>query len=265
VYLLSLTKLRKIAPLLTIIITIVSISIVLSAKEVLIIELAENRELIHYFIEYSYNPYIRVSALAPAIVNSIIWDFRGLDTLYETIVFYTSIIAALSLYYGLVSSSLLEKKKLSPIAMTVLRIASIVAMTVAIATALRGHITPGGGFQGGAILAVLLFLCAITYSAYGIEMKGLKLSKLIIIRSLGLLMIVITIVAPLIVGLATGTTAYLFQNQYKPNSIGSLIHRINGEPVTGVLPVYNIFEMLIVVSGFAIILLLFSIADYSKK
>ncbi len=256
-----LARLGRLVPLTIIVATVFTASILLSARGALLIEIAESRKLVQYFIEYSYNPYIRISALAPAIVNSIVWDFRGLDTLYETVVFYTSIVAAIALYRGLVSSTLLEKTRLSPIAMTVARTAAILAIAVAISTALHGHLTPGGGFQGGAILAALLFLFIAIYSAHGIAMKGLRLQRLVVARSLGLLAIVATAIAPLVLGIAVGTVGYVFQNQYKPGSVGGLTYRIDCEPVAGVLLLYNVFEMLIVASGFSIVLLLLSIAS----
>ena len=51
--------------------------------------------------------------------------------------------------------------------------ASLVLICYGILTILGGHITPGGGFQGGAIIASGIIFCLIVY---GLDESPIKLS-----------------------------------------------------------------------------------------
>lgn len=89
------------------------------------------------------------------IVTSIVLAYRGLDTLGElTILFVAATAAGMVLGRGRIDSS--HK------AGFVLRTASLILFPFLIVTGsyiiIHGHLTPGGGFQGGAILAVAFFL-----------------------------------------------------------------------------------------------------------
>lgn len=102
---------------------------------------------------------------APNIVTGIIVTWRGLDTLGEvTVLFLTSAIIALVLSQskspkGVTGAGFLPSGELltTGARMLVPLIALFGAYVI-----LNGHLTPGGGFQGGAILAsgVLLTLLA---------------------------------------------------------------------------------------------------------
>jgi multicomponent Na+:H+ antiporter subunit B len=89
------------------------------------------------------------------IVTSIVLAYRGLDTLGElTILFVAATAAGMVLGRGRINTT--HK------AGFVLRTASLVLFPFLIVTGsyiiIHGHLTPGGGFQGGAILAVAFFL-----------------------------------------------------------------------------------------------------------
>ncbi|MEZ5672888.1 MAG: hydrogen gas-evolving membrane-bound hydrogenase subunit E [Thiotrichaceae bacterium] len=89
------------------------------------------------------------------IVTSIVLAYRGLDTLGElTILFVAATAAGMVLGRGRIDSS--HK------AGFILRTASLILFPFLIVTGsyiiIHGHLTPGGGFQGGAILAVAFFL-----------------------------------------------------------------------------------------------------------
>ncbi len=57
--------------------------------------------------------------------------------------------------------------------------AALIIMTLGIDTILGGHITPGGGFQGGAIIAGAFIFCAIVY---GLKDSPIKFSHDFIAR-----------------------------------------------------------------------------------
>ncbi len=89
------------------------------------------------------------------IVTSIVLAYRGLDTLGElTILFVAATAAGMVLGRGRINTT--------PQAGFILRTASFVLFPFLIITGsyiiIHGHLTPGGGFQGGAILAVAFFL-----------------------------------------------------------------------------------------------------------
>jgi energy-converting hydrogenase B subunit I len=64
--------------------------------------------------------------------------------------------------------------------------ASVVLICYGILTILGGHITPGGGFQGGAIIASGIIFCLIVY---GVDDSPIKISKTFIasLESIGAL------------------------------------------------------------------------------
>ncbi|NDR57718.1 hydrogen gas-evolving membrane-bound hydrogenase subunit E [Aliiruegeria sabulilitoris] len=109
---------------------------------------------------------------APNIVTGIIVTWRGLDTLGEvTVLFLTSAIIALVLSQsktpkGASGAGLLPSGELLVTGARML--APLIALFGAYVI-MNGHLTPGGGFQGGAILAsgVLLSLLAEPSRRFG--------------------------------------------------------------------------------------------------
>ena len=99
---------------------------------------------------------------AQNIVTAIIVTYRGLDTLGEvTVLFLTAAIVSLVLKH---SQSVAEKKDLpsGELLMTGARLLVPLILLFGAYVFVHGHLTPGGGFQGGAILAsgLLLLLLA---------------------------------------------------------------------------------------------------------
>jgi multicomponent Na+:H+ antiporter subunit B len=90
-------------------------------------------------------------------VTSVVLGFRGLDTLGELIILFTAATAA-----GLVLGKAKPKTDKESEAGFVLRTAADVLypflLLLGAYIIVHGHLTPGGGFQGGAILAVAFFL-----------------------------------------------------------------------------------------------------------
>ena len=209
-----------------------------------------------YYLENSY--FGKYSAKSPEAVTSILWDYRGVDTLFETAVFFLAIIGSLTLFrLSKEQSEEVKQGKPKPelpqpvVVVTKLTVAMILAISASIA--LHGQLTPGGGFQGGSALAVAPLLVIAAYTKYALEKNGLDKTRAIIIRSIGLLGIALTALTPL---LAKG---YIMQNQ----SIfpGEAL----GVPLGGSLVLYNIFEYLAVGAGFTAVFLLLSIPEEKFK
>lgn len=101
---------------------------------------------------------------AANIVTAIIVTYRGLDTLGEvTVLFLSAAIVGLVLALG--EKSARAKQPAVPVGellSTGSRYLAPLIMLLGVYVFVNGHLTPGGGFQGGAILAsgVLLLLLA---------------------------------------------------------------------------------------------------------
>jgi multicomponent Na+:H+ antiporter subunit B len=98
------------------------------------------------------------------IVTAIVVTYRGLDTLGEvTVLFLASTIVGLVLALGRSASK--NPQPLTPVGellTTGSRFLAPLIMLLGVYVFVNGHLTPGGGFQGGAIMAsgVLLLLLA---------------------------------------------------------------------------------------------------------
>ncbi len=100
---------------------------------------------------------------AANLVTAVVVTYRGLDTLGEvSILFLTSAIIGFFLKIGHSSSPDNEHlKRYSEILGTGAKILTPIIILLGVYILVNGHLTPGGGFQGGAIIAsafVLMFI-----------------------------------------------------------------------------------------------------------
>ncbi|WP_440059082.1 MnhB domain-containing protein [Thermogladius sp. 4427co] len=163
-------------------------------------------------VPYIYSPY---TSRSPEVVTSVIWDQRGFDTYFETSVLF---IAIMGLLY--VAGARIEGGSASPIATVIprviVKIIFPVIIVVSVSVAIHGHLTPGGGFQGGSIFAVAPYMFLLIFGWKALEEKGFKSKVLIFLRSLAVTLIALTGSIILILGFVKGVDASLFQNQPKP-------------------------------------------------
>ena len=129
----------------------------------------------------------------------------------------------------------------------------------------HGHLTPGGGFQGGAVVASG---CAMILVAYGSvwTMKKVKEKNLSTVESLGALLFIGLAFLGLIFG------AGVFFNNFLANSefvffgtkvaFGSTAANIN---TAGILPIMNFAVGMKVIAGLFAIVLVMAHATSSKK
>ena len=117
------------------------------------------RELGQFYIDNTYNVGKWWSG-SPETVTAILWDYRGLDTIFETTVLYIAIIGCMVLAYKPLANILKkyekEKHGLTLIVKTTVKIIIVLIAIVSINLALRGYISPGGGFAGGSAYALSL-------------------------------------------------------------------------------------------------------------
>ncbi|ASJ07661.1 sodium:proton antiporter [Thermococcus pacificus] len=194
-----------------------------------------------FYLENSYLG--ERSAGSPEVVTSILWDYRGIDTYFETAVLFLAIISAVSVFRSFKGREFRGDGFTEIVKMGV----KLVAFTTFVASAsvaFHGHITPGGGFQGGSMLAVSALLIIAGFSKKALERNGITKTRALGIRTLGLLIIVCVAVYPLLRGF------HFMQNlPVYPAKVGELL-------VSGSLLPYNLAEFLAVGAGFTIIFLL---------
>ena len=107
----------------------------------------------------------------PNIVTSVLGDYRGFDTMFETAVIFTAGIAVI------IMLRLFKKQKKIPfikeeeddsqpdlIIQTVTRLLIPFIQIFALYVVTHGHHSPGGGFQGGVILGASYILLGISFN-----------------------------------------------------------------------------------------------------
>lgn len=98
---------------------------------------------------------------AANLVTSVVVTYRGLDTLGEvSILFLTAAIISFVLKVRREDEEDRETRITSEILISASQVLTPIIMLVGIYIFINGHLTPGGGFQGGAVIAsaVLLML-----------------------------------------------------------------------------------------------------------
>ncbi len=123
-------------------------------------------------------PYTHVSAYylehgpeeagAENIVTDVILNYRGFDTNGEVTVIFTSLAAVLAVLLGSRKGDERPAEEppakavpVSDVVSFIVRLLAPFIAIFAIYVILNGHISPGGGFQGGAILAALVIVTTV--------------------------------------------------------------------------------------------------------
>ncbi len=109
------------------------------------------------------------------IVTSIVVTFRGLDTLGEVAVIFIAATGIAVLFRRNAINDKkpkqMSKRDSSEILLTGIRFLSPVILIFGIYIFLNGHLSPGGGFQGGAVIATVVLLLFLSDSSYKINHK----------------------------------------------------------------------------------------------
>lgn len=105
---------------------------------------------------------------APNIITGIILNYRGYDTMGEVTVIFSALCAVVALLdreKRRKSRSAVDVSavKSSVIIRTVVRVSVPVIILFAVYTILHGETSPGGGFQGGAIVGASIILFTVTF------------------------------------------------------------------------------------------------------
>jgi len=113
-----------------------------------------------HFVEHAYH-----DAHTPNIVTVMIADYRGFDTLGETMVVFAAGLACLFLLRGAAPArrERFLRRKDSVIVDVVTRAMVPMIQIFALYVIFHGHYSPGGGFQGGALLAGSVLLQRVVF------------------------------------------------------------------------------------------------------
>lgn len=253
---------------LVITVLVLSLAMLIAVASDYIVPSQSIRELAEFYLYSAYNPFElpKYTVMSPEVVTSIVWDYRGLDTLFETAVFYLALIGGLALSRGTFGEQFSSKGSgLSVIVKSVTKITAPMIIAVGASIALHGHLTPGGGFQGGSVVAVVPMLIIVVFSVFFLVEKGVTVSKMVVARSIGLLGIGFTSIAVFLFALAQGRFAYVFQNCPKPGAEFSAPTHVGGVLLSGTLWFFNIFEMLAVATGFSAVFIVMILSKYEKR
>jgi multisubunit Na+/H+ antiporter MnhB subunit len=106
----------------------------------------------------------------------------------------------------------------------------------------HGHLTPGGGFAGGVIIAGAFILIILAFGSDFLNLKKEE-TEITIRENIAVLVVLLLAVAGLFVG-----TKVFFTNYLPKGTVGELVS-------AGVLPLYNIFVGIEVASSIFIIFL----------
>jgi len=201
------------------------------------------KDMDNHFIEKGQN-----DTGANNIVTSVVFDYRGYDTLGEATVLFTAVTGvavAFSMAYGKKK----EMKEMSKIVRTVTNILYSFIIIFGFYIIMHGHLTPGGGFQGGAVVASAFALLVISYSA--LKIKGiLKKENFSVSECSGLF----AFIALAFLGIST---AFFYNFLAGGTVFGNIPAGINpGDLNTGgVIPLMNIAVGVEVLSGIGLIIL----------
>lgn len=220
--------------------------------------------LAEFYLYNSYNVFNKTWwAGIPQVVNALVWDYRGFDTLFETAVFFIAAVGTLAILKEVGVSRSGGGPGLTLIAKEYSKIYYVLIITVALTTLIHGHKSPGGGFQAGSIVAVSYVILVAIFSRAITHSLGLTLRRLIRLQALGLAIITSIAFTGFLTYLLTSTTMYILQNQPKPWSPGGfpenwLFSTLSG----GSIPLLGLGEVFNVAAGYVIILL--SLLDFGE-
>lgn len=126
---------------------------------------------------------------------------------------------------------------------------------------LHGHLTPGGGFQGGAVVASGVALLLVAFGS-SVVAKKIKESHLSVLESVGAL----GFISLALLGIST---TFFYNFLAGTNSIFGRIPPFGSNPgdmnTAGVLPLMNISVGLKVVAGLSAVALIIALATIQRR
>lgn len=207
----------------------------------------------------SFNPWnTTLTSFSLNTVTAVIWDYRGIDTVFETAVLFTAIVGLTTIFRNVKEVVLGTVGGLSVIARTATKLVILLTAIASASIAVHGHITPGGGFQGGSILAVAVALTIVVYSIETVYRSRISIDTLLKIRYTALLLLLLVALTPLLYGLFTGINTYVVQNTYREGSLFTMPTVFLNTPLGGSIFFFNLTEYVVVATSLSVVALVFS-------
>jgi multicomponent Na+:H+ antiporter subunit B len=135
---------------------------------------------------------------SPNVVTAVVVTYRGIDTLGEVSVLFLAAAAISLLLRSAAGKSgdgeVKEKRGASEILTTGADVLAPVIVFFGVYIFLNGHLTPGGGFQGGAVVASAVLLLFLAYPRYRLRhgildvLESLSGTVYVVIALLGLVL-----------------------------------------------------------------------------
>jgi multicomponent Na+:H+ antiporter subunit B len=111
---------------------------------------------------------------AANVVTAVVVTYRGLDTLGEvTVLFLTASVIGFILRRKKKGEPAVKADKGSEILSTASRILFPGSIILGVYVFVNGHLTPGGGFQGGAVIGTAILLIALANPEFAVSRKVL--------------------------------------------------------------------------------------------
>lgn len=215
-----------------------------------------------YFTAHE-NPELTTASREP--VAAIVWDFRGLDTFFETTVFVMAVIAAYSMFlFSFKSEERAPGDSFTVIPRLITKLLLPINIAVASSIALHGSTSPGGGFQAGSALAVIGVLSATVFSYISLNSPRINAKTTLALMCIGLLGIAAIGFYPVLIGYLSANS-YFMQNQPKPDSSFGYPGEVLGYAFGGSIGFLNMAEFLTISFGFLTIFSLLSLPERVLK
>lgn len=124
----------------------------------------------------------------PNLVTAVLADYRGYDTLFETVVIFTAGIAIMAILRGLPAPLRTRNEEMDDdIIRITCRLLTPIIQVFALYVLAHGHYSPGGGFQGGVIMGSSFILLALAYDLRT-ALHRFSEGKFIIVGALGIIL-----------------------------------------------------------------------------
>jgi multicomponent Na+:H+ antiporter subunit B len=102
---------------------------------------------------------------ASNVVTAVLLNYRALDTFGEVVVIFAALAAVMAVLVsppgGSAGGEAPPRIEISPVVAFVIRLTAPFIAAFGAWVILKGHVSPGGGFQGGVILGALLVLLTV--------------------------------------------------------------------------------------------------------
>jgi len=121
--------------------------------------------------EYYATPANVATINAANLVTAVVVTYRGLDTLGEVTILFLS--AAIISFFIKAKESKRKLRANSEILITASRLLLPIIIMLGVYIFINGHLTPGGGFQGGSVIASAVILLILAFPEKPVNRKFL--------------------------------------------------------------------------------------------